>query len=174
MRLAAIFTAIVMLASGAACTRGFDGKQRQLQRYRLGGLYFCSPAAATVGAGTEFDIGRTGFEQTILGDFTASGLTLTFTRDVFLGSTIVNFSDLSTAFTGASLLNFAGISGFSSSNVSFANGLLTVDLRGTTDTNGGTINLAVSNVNATPEPSSMALLGTGLLGIVGTFRRREA
>ena len=33
-------------------------------------------------------------------------------------------------------------------------------------------NLPLGGINATPEPGSMALLGTGVLGLVGFVRRR--
>jgi len=38
----------------------------------------------------------------------------------------------------------------------------------------GHITLGSTHLNATPEPGTLGLLGTGLLGIAGTFRRKKA
>jgi hypothetical protein len=38
----------------------------------------------------------------------------------------------------------------------------------------GHIQLGNSHLNSTPEPGTLGLLGTGLLGIAGTFRRKKA
>jgi hypothetical protein len=38
----------------------------------------------------------------------------------------------------------------------------------------GHITLGSTHLNTTPEPGTLGLLGTGLLGIAGTFRRKKA
>lgn len=65
------------------------------------------------------------------------------------------------------VLNFerTPIFGFLSAGNSVTNGLL-LDI-------GGSVNVS-SAAAVTPEPSSFALLGTGLLGVAGTLRKRYA
>lgn len=134
--------------------------------------FSCSAASATVGAGTEFGVGPgenflgLNFDETSLRIFNLSG------ESFSLGQTIVAISNISNAFTSASLIN-SSITGFGMSDVTLNNGILTLDFRGTSWEKKSSAKIALATAPAVPEPATwaMMLLGFGLIG--GIMRRRR-
>ena len=110
----------------------------------------------TVTGTTTIDV-TTGLVQDI--SFTAggvyeSGVDAQYGADVYVGAQDVHFT-----FSGASLINFRGEN---------------FNLNGPNDLYVGQVTYAgsPSPISITPEPASMLLLSTGLLGILCTVRRR--
>jgi hypothetical protein len=140
-----------------------------------GGLFECDLPTNTVQDGTEFVIGTTSTD--FLGaDFSAGVFRLSALQNSVLGSTILNFSNATSPFTSFALTGTSGFSGFDVSDVTLSNGLLTIDLRGTTNTAGDFINLSLGSVGAVPEPATWALmlLGFGFVGgAMRTAKRRQ-
>ncbi len=87
-------------------------------------------------------------------DFTISSLT-----EVTSASNLSNFA----IFTGTGMVT-SNVAGFSSAPAS-----LTFSTQGSGDT---TFSATVDTISAVPEPSTLAMLGTGLIGIAGIAKRR--
>ncbi|MES2391536.1 MAG: PEP-CTERM sorting domain-containing protein [Acidobacteriota bacterium] len=85
-------------------------------------------------------------------------------------NTILDFSDSTTPWMSYALLSQSGMTGFSASNLSLNGGVLEVNLRGTSNLAGNGFTLSFDQ---TPEPASIVLLGTGMLAMLETVRRRQ-
>jgi hypothetical protein len=137
-----------------------------------GGNFACNPPSSTIqAAGTEFGVGN-GPVTFLAADFAAGMLTISALVDANLTFTILNFQNLTSQFTSFSLLGSSGFNGFDASDISLNAGLLSIDLRGTTNFAGGSIRLGLqSAAGAVPEPATWAIFLLGF-GAVGTAMRR--
>ncbi len=135
-----------------------------------GGNFICTPATSVVGPGTTFTVGPSAVDPYINVDLFAGGMTLSFVQDANLMNTILDFSDSTTPWMSYALLSQSGMTGFSASNLSLNGGVLEVNLRGTSNLAGNGFTLSFDQ---TPEPASIVLLGTGMLAMLETVRRRQ-
>lgn len=136
--------------------------------------FTCDMSQAVVGGGREFTVGNT---TPFIGlNFVGNGLRV---RNIFgsgfmLGETIIRLENLSQVFQSVSIAN-ENVGGFNADDVALANGVLTLDFRGTTWGANDLINLNLTAAApAVPEPSTwmMLILGLGAIGASLRFQRR--
>ena len=96
-----------------------------------------------------------------------------FEPEDICGIVRLNFTDTTTPFTSFILTSSSGFAGFDVSDVSLTGGLLTIDLRGTENTQGGQIALQLSSAAVVPEPSTWAMLLLGFGAVGFAIRRRR-
>jgi hypothetical protein len=140
------------------------------------GKFSCSPSTATVvDPGVEFQLGPAGLSFSV--DFRANDVLITNTAssNQRLGGTILDLTDLTNAFTGASLLSTSGVTGLGASVVSFSAGTVVVDMRDGLGVYlpGATIDVALNPAAAVPEPASLTLLVAALAGLTMVARLRR-
>jgi hypothetical protein len=126
-----------------------------------------SPICAGYGGnGTQtFSVGSSAISYTSSGSSYSGYHSGTFNGFDFTGLT----------FTSGSLTGFnltTNIAGLSNSNVTFGPSFIEINLQGLPVNGYFTLDLNPSSETTVPEPSSLVLLGTGLLALVGFMRRK--
>jgi hypothetical protein len=186
-----LFSLLLLVAvgcSGTALASGLTGSTVNWQYYAYGGAY-----TQNYGGGTSsgsFVVACTtcgNFDGYFLIDSSANSIT--FDYSVYTGSptpwaasvlslspTIYNGIDL--LFTGGPAITSVAIDpatnmvGFTTSYLSFTNGEIQVDWHSLPFDSTTIVKLDVNSSSSVPEPGSLFLLGTGLLGAVGVIRRK--
>jgi hypothetical protein len=127
--------------------------------------YLSSPSGPPIGSQT-FSVGLNSIS------YLASGYPGTYAAATFNG---LSFTGL-TFSGGGSLSGYSIVTntiGLTSSDITFGSNYIDIDLAGLPVDGSFTLDLMSSGGTVTPEPSSIVLLGTGLLAFFG-YRKRSA
>ena len=132
---------------------------------------FAATQSATVGSGTEFF----NYAGLVDVDVSDTNVLMTFTRDG--GPNAVAFDGLKFVFTptlsSVSINPASTFVAFGTSALTLSGDTLYVNFANLFVPNGSTLSLDLTGVvSSTPEPSSLLLLGSGVLGLAGVFRRK--
>lgn len=102
--------------------------------------------------------------------YTSSGSSWVYHSGTFNGFDFTGLTFTSGSLTGFNLTT--NIAGLSNSNVTFGPSFIEINLQGLPVNGYFTLDLNPSSETTVPEPSSLVLLGTGLLALVGFMRRK--
>jgi hypothetical protein len=135
------------------------------------GIFVCDVASAVVAAGPEFALGTPG-NAFFTVDFSPGLVRLQGLQDGTLAGTILEFTNLTSAFTSASFRPSAWDGYSFPDDVSLAGGVLTIDLIGTAFNASSFIEIGLTSGGVIPEPGTWAMLIAGF-GLVGAMARRR-
>lgn len=128
------------------------------------------PSTATVNGTKEFG----NFAGLVNVDISDANILLTFTRSG--GPNFVSFDglkfDFSPTLSSVSINPSSTFTAFASSDLTLSGNALWVNFAGLSVPNATTLSLDVTGARSVPEPASLALLGTGVLGLIGVARRK--
>ncbi len=146
------------------------GDTIECEQVGSGSNFTCTPGSANVDMTTEFTAGNS-TAQFLSFDFDANSLVMTSLVTNNLGATIIEFANLTNPFTVATITGQTGFSGFTQSDVSITNGVLSLNLADTSNPAGSAVTFSLG-AGAIPEPETWALM---LLGFFATgFAMRHA
>jgi PEP-CTERM motif len=121
--------------------------------------------AGYAGAGTQtFSVGSSAIS------YTASGTSFGYHPGTFNGFDFTGLTFTSGSLTGFNLTT--NIAGLSNSNVTFGPSFIEINLAALPVNGYFTLDLNPGSKTTVPEPSSLVLLGTGLLSLIGFMRRK--
>ncbi len=176
--------ALTKVLLAAAMFAAPQAAQAQWGGQTIGGQYYFPTAGslyedrgtAAVGAGTEFT-----FFGLVTADVSANqvviaflcGGTCGFTPAAFNGVRLYDPNGFLADITSASLNAATTMTGFTASRLSYDANNLWVNMESLPGGGAERIVIDVNAVVATPEPASIVLLATGLIGVIGVARRKR-